>query len=212
MLKREILGKDAGLSPRPTPVTVVESWQRMGYLNWRCPQEPLTWVRGVVLPQKNWNAITNGREEYWVDSGNNVYSNSGFHIFLTLMPRKKRSFIIRTYYLYTVLWVTWEADSGWRTACNLFIGEYSGISTCERTKDAGLGRGRSWIVTYLATYMKLHLILRSSEVGSSLVSQIVARVWWPTIPLCLGLSSLPEYRTFSFKVRNSRQTRINWCL
>lgn len=33
MLKKEILAKDVGLSPKPTPVMAVESWQRLGYLN-----------------------------------------------------------------------------------------------------------------------------------------------------------------------------------
>lgn len=141
----------------------------MGYLNWRCQQN--TWLESEELYFPKRTRLLSLMQEKnigWtmVMSILTVASIS----FLTLMPRKKMNFIIRTCYMYTVLWVPWEADSGWRTAYNSFIGEYSGISTCERTRVVGLDRGISWVVMLLQP--KWSFICFYREFWSWLISDV----------------------------------------
>ena len=82
MLNRKILGRDSdwpGLSHRPTPVMVVESWQRMGILKLDVPiRTPDLSERCTTSPkeagccQKRKRGVLGGQNS-------NIYSISGFH-------------------------------------------------------------------------------------------------------------------------------------
>lgn len=77
-----------------------------------------------------------------------------------------------------------KVDSSWRIACCLFIRKCSRVCTYERTRDSRPSRGRSWQWSSYNLGEALVDSTESSEVGSSMVSQIVASVGWPTIPVC----------------------------
>ena len=105
-------------------------------------------------------------------------------------------------HMYVILWVPWEADSGWRVDAAPFLGRSLGsvLLKVQRTQNWAEEKVelRDWCSCYLSEASVDYT--KSSEVDLSIASQIVARVGWPTFPIYPGLRGLQGQRTFRFKV------------
>lgn len=91
MLNRRILGRDSdrpGLSHRPTPVMVVESWQRMGVLKLDVPtRTPDLSERCTTSPKEA--GCCQKREEYW--AGKTVISTLSVAS-ITFLSQQEKAF------------------------------------------------------------------------------------------------------------------------